>query len=76
MKLSLFIFAMMFCSLRANALEGLDSLEKKLFEKNQEFLSLQNQVESKEALSRASSSGFYPTLNAVGGWGQQTARGF
>lgn len=70
MKQSLFVFALLLLSLGAHALEGSDILEKKLLEKNQEFLSLQKQVESKEALNEASKSGFYPTLNAVGGWGQ------
>lgn len=70
MKQSLFIFAIIFLSTGAYALEGIESLEKKIYEKNQDFISLQMQAESKQALSQSTSSGFYPTLNAVGGWGQ------
>lgn len=70
MTQGLFVFVILFSSLSVYALEGSDILEKKLLEKNQEFISLQKQVESKMALSEASRSAFYPTLNAVGGWGQ------
>lgn len=59
-----------FASLNAKALEGLTSLESKLLEKNQDVLSLQKQIESKKALKKSSSSAFYPTLNAIGGLGQ------
>lgn len=70
MKLSLLLFFMLFNSLIANALEGIESLEIKLFELNQEIASHKKIVESQEALHRSSNSGFYPTLNAVGGWEQ------
>lgn len=63
-------FSMSFISLDAHALEGLTQLENQLFEKNQDFLSLNSQVEAKEALATSAISGYYPTLNLVGGWGQ------
>ncbi len=47
---------------------GLDSLESKLIEKNQELLALKEQVEAKESLHSSARSGFYPTINAAGGW--------
>lgn len=70
MNQSFFIFALLFISLSAKALEGINILEKNLFEKNQEFLALQMQMESKKALNSSLGSGYYPTLNIVGGLGQ------
>ena len=64
------ISSISFISMNAHALEGLTQLEKHLFEKNQDFQSLQSQVEAKEALATSTISGYYPTLNLVGGWGQ------
>ncbi|MFZ3231517.1 MAG: TolC family protein [Pseudobdellovibrio sp.] len=55
---------------RAFSLEGLVGLEQKLTEKNSELKSLQLNLESKDALNNSSFSGYYPTLNAIGGWGQ------
>lgn len=52
------------------ALVGIDGLSQNLYQKNQEVLSLEKVVEAKEALIQASRSAYYPTLNAVGGWGQ------
>jgi outer membrane protein len=52
------------------ALEGMEELSKNLFEKNQEVISLQKNIESKEAASSAANSNYYPTLNAVVGYGQ------
>lgn len=66
---SFFVFLMLFGPI-ANALVGTDSLASKLSEKNQELSALKQQIESKEALYNSSRSGFYPTLNAVGGWAQ------
>lgn len=57
-------------SLSLYALEGIQELSKKLFEKNQEIVSLEKSIESKQALISASKSAFYPTLNAVVGYGQ------
>lgn len=70
MKLGLFIFIITTSTLSAHALEGLDELSKSLYQKNQEMMSLEKNIESKEALSNSSNSIYYPTLNAVGGWGQ------
>ncbi len=70
MNKSLFIFFNLFVASSAFALVGIDELSKNLYQKNQEILSLEKNIESKEALSRSSASEYYPTLNAVGGWGQ------
>ena len=70
MKFGLFIFIIMVSTFSAHALEGLDELSKNLYQKNQEILSLEKNIESKEALSGSSNSMYYPTLNVVGGWGQ------
>ncbi len=67
---SLFTFIAMLTSLNVYALKGIEQLEKKLIEKNQDVLALQKQNESKEALHSAAFSGFYPTLNAVTGFGR------
>lgn len=66
---SFFVFLMLYgpCAMALVGLEGLSSI---LSEKNQELSALKQQVESKEALYNSSRSGFYPTLNAVGGWAQ------
>lgn len=70
MNRSFFTFVLFFLSLRAYALEGADTFEKKLLESNQDYLSLQNQIDAKEALTQSTRSGFYPTLNAVAGYGR------
>ena len=59
-----------FAALNANALVGINELTQSLYQKNQELSSLEKNVESKEALSQSSNSVYYPTLNAVGGYGQ------
>lgn len=64
-----FIFLLLL-SPSAKALVGFESLESKLFQSNQELSSLKQQVESKEALYSSTTSGFLPTINAVGGWAQ------
>ncbi len=52
----------------SSALEGAAELEKKLFDSNQEFLSLKERSESEGALLSSINSGFYPSLSAVGGY--------
>lgn len=61
---------LMLFALTVKALVGLESLESKLIENNQELLSLRQQIEAKETLYSASRSSFYPIINAVGGWQQ------
>lgn len=70
MKPSFFISLIIFSALASHALEGLDGFSESLFQRNPEIKFLEMNVESKEALSRSSISGYYPTLNAIGGWGQ------
>ncbi len=70
MKQSLLIFLLYFSSLQGLALEGLGNLENNLFEKNLEIKALKANVESKQTLLGATRSGFYPTLSAIGGIGQ------
>ncbi|WP_413943150.1 TolC family protein [Bdellovibrio sp. HCB-162] len=57
-------------SANAYALKGLSSLEQQLVEKNQGLQSLENEITSKERLRKSSYSSYYPTLEAVGGWGE------
>lgn len=66
---SFFVFLMLLGSI-ANALVGIEGLSSRISERNQELSSLKQQVESKEALYASGRSGFYPVLNAVGGWAQ------
>ncbi|NUN05304.1 MAG: TolC family protein [Bdellovibrio sp.] len=54
----------------AYALEGLNPLEAKLNEKNQTLLALKNDVAAKEQILKSSYATFYPTLDAVAGWGE------
>lgn len=68
---SFFIFFLLF-SASANALVGVQDLETKLFEQSPELSSLQKQVESKEALYSSGFSSYLPSVNAVGGWQQNT----
>jgi len=70
MKQGFFVFLILCITSSAFALVGLDDLVKNLYQKNQEILSLEKINESKEALVQSSKSVYYPTLNAVGGWGQ------
>ncbi len=59
-----------FAALTANALVGIDKLTQNLYQKNQEISALEKNVESKEFSNQSSNSAYYPTLNAVGGYGQ------
>lgn len=70
MKQGLFVFSILCITSSALALVGIDELSQNLYQKNQEILSLEKIIESKEALVQSSRSAYYPTLNAVGGWGQ------
>lgn len=70
MKSSFFMFLIFFTTTNAFALIGIEELTENLYKKNQEVLSLEKNVESKEALNQSSKSGYYPTLNAVAGFGQ------
>lgn len=66
-----FIF-ILFLNTSASALVGVQDLENKLFEQSPELSSLKKQVESKEALYSSGYSNFLPSVNAVGGWQQNT----
>lgn len=67
---SFFVFSILFTTLNAFALVGVDELAKSLYQKNHEILSLEKVVESKEALAQSFKSIYYPSINAIGGWGQ------
>lgn len=67
-----FVVLILFLSLQANALVGIQNLETELYTKSSELSSLQKQVESREAIYSSGYSGFLPTLNAVAGWQQNT----
>ena len=66
---SFFVFFFLL-NLNANALIGIQSLESRLLEQSPELSSLQQQVESQEALYSSGRSKYLPTLNAVAGWQQ------
>ncbi|MGZ3743409.1 MAG: TolC family protein [Pseudobdellovibrionaceae bacterium] len=55
---------------KAHALTGLSSLEQQVIEKNQILAALKSEIESKENLRHSSYANYYPSLSAVGGWGQ------
>ncbi len=69
MKKSFFIFLLL-SALNVSAITGIENLETQLGQKNPELQALKHQVEAKEKLFSSARSGFYPTLNAVGGWAQ------
>lgn len=69
MKKSFFIFFLL-SSLSVSAITGIDKLETQLTEKSPELQSLKHQVEANEKLYSSGRAGYYPTLNAVGGWAQ------
>jgi outer membrane protein len=52
------------------ALVGLDRLSQNLFQKNLDISAIEKNIESKEFVKSASNSVYYPTLNAVGSYGQ------
>jgi outer membrane protein TolC len=69
MKKTLLLIALSF-GMNAHSMEGLSHLEQQLTEKNKSLSALQNEIQSKESLLKGSYANFYPTLNALGGWGQ------
>lgn len=69
MKKCFLLIALTF-SLNAYAMQGLAPLEQQLIEKNQGLLALRSAIASKERQHQSSFSAYYPTLEAVGGWGE------
>ncbi len=65
-----FIIIILFFSSRVFALVGIERLEASLYQKNLEYQSQIDLVNSKKSLLSSGYSGFYPSLNAVGGWEQ------
>ena len=51
-------------------MEGITNLEQQLSEKNKTLEALKNDLQAKENILKSSYSNYYPTLNAVGGWGE------
>lgn len=70
MRIRIFVMTSLMMTSSAYALVGVDEFAKNLYEKNQEIAALEKVVESKESLRQSADSGFYPTLNVVGGWGK------
>ncbi len=68
MKQGLFFMLSIFLTIATYGIEGLSPLEKELYDKNQELLSLQKEIQAKDALLSSASASYYPTLNAVGGY--------
>lgn len=64
------VFYFTFIFSKSFALVGEGILLNDMYEKNQEIKSLEDTVNSQEALADAARSEFYPTLNLVGGWGR------
>ncbi len=68
-----FLTFVLFFSNSLFALVGLDQFSQNLYQKNLDIVALEKNVESKESRTSASNSAYYPTLNAVGGYGQNKA---
>ncbi|MDG0817673.1 TolC family protein [Bdellovibrio svalbardensis] len=66
-----FLLVSLFVGLKAFGMEGLTSLEQQLSEKNQTLEALKNELRAKEHILQSSYSNYYPTFNAVGGWGDK-----
>ena len=65
-----FLLISLFLGLNASAMEGISNLEQQLSENNKTLEALKNDLQSKENILKSSYSNYYPTLNAVGGWGE------
>lgn len=59
----------------AFALTGASDLVQNLFQKNPQIRAFQDNIEAQKSLADSSYSGYYPTLNAVGGWQQNKTDG-
>lgn len=70
MRIRIFVMTSLMMTSSAYALVGVDELAKSLYQKNREIAALEKVAESKESLRQSADSGFYPTLNVVGGWGK------
>jgi outer membrane protein len=66
----LILFFIFFVSDLGWALQGAGSLEERLLKGHLEIQVLESEIKSQESLVRSSQSGYYPTINAVGGWQQ------
>lgn len=70
MKQALFLatfISILIGGFNSHAIEGMTSIEDKLYVKNPELSALKLQTESSSALLTAAKSAFYPTVNAVAG---------
>ncbi|QDK44664.1 hypothetical protein DOM22_05555 [Bdellovibrio sp. ZAP7] len=65
-----FLLIGLFLGLNASAMDGITNLEQQLSEKNKTLEALKNDLQAKENILKSSYSNYYPTLNAVGGWGE------
>ena len=55
-------------SAQVDALEGLENLELRVFQKNLGYQSEVDLTEGARSQKKAFNSGFFPTVNAIGGW--------
>lgn len=70
MKKTLLLSSLFFFSLQAQSLEGTAHLEKLLIEKSPALAATENEIKSKENILKSAHASYYPSLNAVGGWGE------
>jgi outer membrane protein len=67
---SLVLIAILIVTPRVFALSNADDLVKNMFQKNQQILALEESIVARKSLADSAVSGYYPTLNAIGGWQQ------
>lgn len=67
---SLVLIAILIVTPRVFALSNADDLVKNMFQKNQQILALEESIVAQKSLADSAVSGYYPTLNAIGGWQQ------
>jgi outer membrane protein len=68
--MSLVFIAILFVTPHLFALSGADDLVKNMFQKNQQIQAFEENIGAQKSLTESAASGYYPTLNAVGGWQQ------
>lgn len=68
--LNLVFIVILFVTPQVFALSGADDLVKNMFQKNQQIQAFEANIGTQKSLADSAVSGYYPTLNAVGGWQQ------
>lgn len=63
---------LMLIAIQANALEGIETLEKQIIDNNPALKSLENEIKASENMMGSSYAAYYPSFNAVAGLAEHT----